>query len=163
MRRKFTTQFKAQVVRELLRDSKTIAQIVSEYEVGATQLSEWKQVVVRGLPRLFEDRQRTLESERAEHDREREELYARIGELTTQLNWLKKIWLRRCHDQNEWPWLSPLQKHFPWLTRRRCWGWIAVASIMSTDRNIGDQPAVPAFEFSTLTSILMALIAATIS
>jgi transposase-like protein len=49
MRRKFTTQFKAQVARELLRDSKTLAEIGSEYEVGSSQLSEWKQTAVKLL------------------------------------------------------------------------------------------------------------------
>lgn len=90
MRRKFTTQFKAQVARELLRDSKTLAQIASEYEVGNSQLSEWKQTAVKGLARLFEDEQQTLTAQQAEHEREKEELYARIGELSTQLAWLKK-------------------------------------------------------------------------
>ena len=89
MRRKFTSQFKAQVTREMLRDSKSLAQIASEYEVGATQLSAWKQTAVKGLARLFDDGQRTVEAERAEHVREKEELYARIGELATQLAWLK--------------------------------------------------------------------------
>lgn len=90
MRRKFTTQFKAQVARELLRDSKTLAQIASEYEVGSSQLSEWKQTAVKGLARLFEDEQQTLVSQQAEHEREKEALYARIGELSTQVAWLKK-------------------------------------------------------------------------
>ena len=90
MRRKFTPQFKAQVTRELLRESKTLAQIASEYEVGSSQLSEWKQTAVKGLMRLFEDGQQTLETQQAEHEREKEELYARIGELSTQLAWLKK-------------------------------------------------------------------------
>ena len=90
MRRKFTTQFKAQVAREMLRESKTMAQIASEYEVASSQLSEWKQTVIKGLPRLFDDEARTLETQKVEHEREKEELYARIGELTTQVSWLKK-------------------------------------------------------------------------
>jgi transposase len=90
MRRKFTPQFKAQVTREMLREAKTLAQIASEYEVGSTQLSEWKQTAVKGLARLFDDEQQTLASQHAEHEREKEELYARIGELSTQLAWLKK-------------------------------------------------------------------------
>jgi transposase len=90
MRRKFTPQFKAQVAREMLREVKTLAQIASEYAVGSTQLSEWKQTAVKGLARLFEDEQQTLASQQAAHEREKEELYARMGELSTQLAWLKK-------------------------------------------------------------------------
>ena len=74
----------------MLREAKTLAQIASEYEVGSTQLSEWKQTAVKGLARLFDDEQQTLASQHAEHEREKEELYARIGELSTQLAWLKK-------------------------------------------------------------------------
>jgi hypothetical protein len=45
---------------------------------------------LEGLPSLFESERRGEKALRAAHEKEKEELYAQIGRLTTQLNWLKK-------------------------------------------------------------------------
>lgn len=55
MKKKFSAGFKAEVARELLQETKTFAQINSEWGVAPTQLSQWKQIVLKGLPSLFED------------------------------------------------------------------------------------------------------------
>jgi transposase len=39
---------------------------------------------------LFEDHRKEENRQTAEHERQLNELYAEIGRLTTQLNWLKK-------------------------------------------------------------------------
>jgi transposase-like protein len=90
MRKRFTTQFKAEVARELLREEKPMSRIASERGVAATQLNEWKATASKGLVRLFEDEQRDIEKLRAAQEEERATLYAEIGRLTTQLTWLKK-------------------------------------------------------------------------
>lgn len=53
-KRQHTANFKAQVVQELLKEEKTIAQIAAEYEVHPTQLRRWKAIVVEGMPSLFD-------------------------------------------------------------------------------------------------------------
>ena len=90
MRKRFTPSYKAQVVRELLREEKALAQISSEYGVAATQLSAWKATALKGLPSLFEDEHRGVEQVKAAHERQVQELYGEIGRLTTQLAWPKK-------------------------------------------------------------------------
>ncbi len=50
MRKHYTASFKAQVVQELLKEDKTIAQIAAEYEVHPTQLNKWKSTALAGLP-----------------------------------------------------------------------------------------------------------------
>ena len=60
MKKQFSTSFKAEVVRELLQEAKTFAQISSERGVAPTQLSQWKQIALKGLPSLFEDGQREI-------------------------------------------------------------------------------------------------------
>jgi transposase-like protein len=92
MRKRFTNQFKAAVALELLRGDKTIGQIASERKVAPTQLSQWRAAVLKGLPSLFEDEQRAVDKLQAEHEAEREKLYAEIGRLTSELNWVKKRW-----------------------------------------------------------------------
>lgn len=90
MRKRFTPSYKAQVVRELLKEEKTLAQISTEYGVAATQLSAWKATALKGLPGLFENEHTAVEGVKAEYERRLQELYGEIGRLTTQINWLKK-------------------------------------------------------------------------
>ena len=89
MKRQHTASFKSQVVQELLKEEKTIAQIAAEYEVHPTQLRRWKSIVVDGLPGLFEEKD-SLSAVRAEYEERLNELYADIGRLTTQLTRVRK-------------------------------------------------------------------------
>ena len=89
MRKTYTAHFKAQVVLELLKDEKTLAQLASEHGVHPNMLREWKAIALRALPGAFEKRD-TVAAARAAHEQQVHELYAEIGQLTTQLNWLKK-------------------------------------------------------------------------
>jgi transposase-like protein len=89
MRKSYSPTFKAQIVQELLREEKTIAQLAAEHGVHPNQLSKWKTIALKGLPGLFEERT-TVESLRSAHEVELTALYAEIGRLTTQVAWLKK-------------------------------------------------------------------------
>lgn len=90
MRKRYTNVFKAQVVQELLREEKTIAQMAAEHGVHPNQLSKWKATALKGLPSLFNDEQKAVEAVKAAHEQQVNELYTEIGRLTTQLAWLKK-------------------------------------------------------------------------
>ena len=90
MRKKYTPQFKAKVVQEILREEKSISQIASKYSVHPTQLRKWKRQVLEGLPDLFMSESKGKSDEIKKLETEQERLYAEIGRLTTQLNWLKK-------------------------------------------------------------------------
>jgi transposase-like protein len=89
MRKRYSTAFKTQIVLELLKEEQTVNQLAAHHGVHPTQLRAWKKQVLDGLPNLFEQ---SPEAARlaATQDREREELFAQIGRLTTQLAWLKK-------------------------------------------------------------------------
>jgi transposase len=89
MKKQHTANFKSQVVQELLKEDKTIAQIAAEYEVHPTQLRRWKAIVVEGMPSLFEEKD-SIVAMRAEYEERLNGLYGDIGRLTTQLTWLKK-------------------------------------------------------------------------
>ena len=89
MRKRYTTAFKAQVVLELLKEEKTLTQLAAEHGVHPTQLRDWKKQVLDGLPHLFAVSPEAARLAAAQ-EREREELFAQIGRLTTQLAWLKK-------------------------------------------------------------------------
>ncbi len=89
MRKRYTTAFKVQVVLELLKEEQTINQLAAKHSVHPTQLRDWKKQVLEGLPALFEQSPETVR-QAATQERERDELFAQIGRLTTRLDWLKK-------------------------------------------------------------------------
>lgn len=89
MKKSYTSAFKAQVVLELLKEEKTLAQLSSAYSVHSSVLRDWKAHALSHLSSLFEKRDDLAERE-ATHTKQVEELYAEIGRLTTQVNWLKK-------------------------------------------------------------------------
>jgi len=84
-----TATFKAHLVRELLREDKTISQIATAHGIHPNQLSKWKAVALQGLPGLFERRDATSVLQAA-HAQQITDLYAEIGRLTTHVAWLKK-------------------------------------------------------------------------
>ncbi len=90
MRKHYSPAFKAQVVLELLKGEKTIAQIASEQHVHPTQLNKWKAVALKELPKLFTDDHKAKTEITTTHQKELDELYAEIGRLTTHVAWLKK-------------------------------------------------------------------------
>jgi putative transposase len=90
MRKRYSDAFKAEVVLELLKEDKTIAQIASERHVHPNQIYEWKRTVLNDLATLFSSDHKGEAALRAEYEKRLEALYAEIGRLTTQVNWLKK-------------------------------------------------------------------------
>lgn len=85
----YTATFKAQVVQRLLTEDQPLNQIAAECGIHPRRAQEWKALVLEGMPSLFE-RGQTIDKLQTEHEQEREQLYAEIGKLTTQVNWLKK-------------------------------------------------------------------------
>ena len=87
MKKRYTPTLKAKIVTELLKEEKTLAQLSSEYGVCTKQLTRWKNHVLTEMPSLFENKN---EQKRQKYESKINELYAEIGRLTTQVNWLKK-------------------------------------------------------------------------
>ncbi len=91
IKKTYSTEFKIKVVREILREEKSLAQIASSYGVHVNVITRWRDQALAGLPALFDDKvARDQAAKEAEWENEREGLYAEIGRLSTQLGWLKK-------------------------------------------------------------------------
>lgn len=56
IRKTYTTEFKVKVVREILREEKSLSQIASEYGTHTNVISRWRDQALAGLPALFDDR-----------------------------------------------------------------------------------------------------------
>jgi|GEM_PF-800623 len=91
MRNTYTPEFKAKVVREVLREDKTLSQVAAAHGLHPNLVSQWRDQTLAGMVSLFS---RTKENDwaakEAAHEQEKQDLYAEIGRLTTQLSWLKK-------------------------------------------------------------------------
>ncbi len=90
MKKHYTAQQKAKIVLEILKEERSIVQIASEHGIHSNQLYKWKAQVLEKLPDIFDDEHKDEKAQKAEYERERKELYAEIGKLSTQLSWLKK-------------------------------------------------------------------------
>ena len=89
MKKTYTPTFKAQVVQELLKETKTITQLAAEHSVHPNVLRDWKATVLKGMAGLFEKGD-SIESLRIAYEQQLDDRYAQIGRLTTQVTWLKK-------------------------------------------------------------------------
>lgn len=89
MKKVYTPAFKAQVVQELLKETKTLAQLATEHGIHPNVLRDWRTTALSGLPTLFEKTD-SVASLRASYEQQLEDLYAQIGRLTTHVAWLKK-------------------------------------------------------------------------
>jgi len=85
-RKKHTPQLKTKVAVEALKERKTTAQIASQFEVHAAQVSSWKKQALDILGEGFKGpATRKIEGEFTQ-----EMLYSQIGQLKVELDWLKK-------------------------------------------------------------------------
>lgn len=84
-RKHHTAVFKAQVVTQILRDDKTLAQIAAEHGLHPNQLSQWKATALGALPALFKRSDDAQAAGRAAQEKQAERLYEQIGRLTKHL------------------------------------------------------------------------------
>ena len=87
MRKRYSAAIKAKIVIDLLKEEKTLAQLASEHEVSTKQLTRWKNYAIAEMVHLFEPK---TDQHQAKYEAKINALYAEIGRLTTQVNWLKK-------------------------------------------------------------------------
>ncbi len=84
-RRRFTGEFKAQVVLELLSGAKSAAELCRQHQLSPQLLGQWKSELLARAPQIFEqDQVRSVEQERIA------ELERLVGRLTMQLEIAKK-------------------------------------------------------------------------
>ena len=89
-RKLYSPEEKARLALEAIRGERTINEIAAENNVHPNMLSRWKREAETNMMQLFRDD--SAKERRAQKAREGElqELYAQIGRLTAQNEWLKK-------------------------------------------------------------------------
>jgi transposase len=86
-RKTFNSTLKAKVALEAVRGVKTINQIALDHKVHPTQVNVWKKELLDNAADLFEGKRGPKPID-AQSDPDR--LYAKIGQLNMELDWLKK-------------------------------------------------------------------------
>jgi transposase-like protein len=86
-RKRRSAEFKFKVALEAAKGTKTLSELSSEYGVHTTQISEWKNQLLRDGVSVF-----STTTARQQRDQEalQGELYEQIGRLKMELEWLKK-------------------------------------------------------------------------
>jgi transposase-like protein len=87
MRQKFDPALKAKVALEAIRGEKTVAELSSEYNVHASQITQWKQELLRRSVEIFS---KPDTSAHEQQQKTTDKLHQTIGELKVENDWLKK-------------------------------------------------------------------------
>lgn len=86
-RKSYDSRLKVQVALEALKNQRTISQIASEYGVHPNMVTQWKQRLLNELPDIFNNKH---QKNKQDNETLKAELYRQIGQLTVELDWLKK-------------------------------------------------------------------------
>jgi len=86
-RRKFSPEFKAKVAFEAAMNQQTLADLSKKYEVSPVMISKWKSEFIENMSTVFERFPRKAEET---ENPELEKLYAQIGQLKVENDFLKK-------------------------------------------------------------------------
>lgn len=85
-RRRFSAAFKADVAIEALKERETLPELSVRYGIHGNLIKRWKQEFLERSAEIFE----TSPPEQ-DFEAEKERLYAKIGKLEMERDWLKKI------------------------------------------------------------------------
>ena len=89
-RKHWTPEEKAAIVLEILREESTLAQIADKYGTTQPQLSKWKSEFIGNMSAVFNKKpDDSVKAARALKE-EKEALEKKVGQLTMEMEWLKK-------------------------------------------------------------------------
>lgn len=89
-RKTYSPAEKAKIVLEVLREESTLNEIATNYGVSPQLISRWKVEFIENMPAVFDKKNTEVEQLKKEHSSEKEGLINQIGQLTVDVNWLKK-------------------------------------------------------------------------
>ena len=73
---------------EALKGIKTIQEIAKDFDIHPVQVSDWKKAMLEGATGIFGSTREKSNSE--DFERQRDELHAKIGQLSVEVDFLRK-------------------------------------------------------------------------
>lgn len=90
-RRNFSAKFKSDLVIELLKGEKDLNTLATENNIQPNLLRNWKREFLNNASAVFDDkREENLKEKLVEERKEKAEYTKKVGQLTMQVDWLKK-------------------------------------------------------------------------
>jgi transposase-like protein len=86
-RQQFTADFKAKVALEAIRGERTVSELASRYKVHPNQIGQWRKHLQAHIAEVFASGRSSPEEQQKELV---DTLYQQIGQLTVELEYLKK-------------------------------------------------------------------------
>ena len=84
-RQKHSGACKAKVAIEALQERETLAELSKKFGIHPNQITRWKKEFLERAPQLFEKSQPI-----DDHEKEKEKMFAKIGQLEMERDFLKK-------------------------------------------------------------------------
>jgi len=79
--------FKAKVALAAIKSDKTGAELANEFQVHTTQITQWRKLLKDSIIEIFSARRNKKDKENQELI---DQLYMQVGQLTVELDWVKK-------------------------------------------------------------------------
>ena len=98
-RRKFSAEFKAKVALEAIKNEKTLAELSHQFEINPVTISKWKNEFLERMAVIFENGSAKNPKEKSP---DIDQLYAQIGQLKVENDFLKKSAKRLGISDKEW-------------------------------------------------------------
>ena len=90
-RRNFSAKFKTDLVIEAIKGEKTINEIAAENNIQPNLLRNWKNEFLQNASIVFDEKRDENIRQKLEEERAEKAAYAKkVGQLTMQVDWLKK-------------------------------------------------------------------------
>jgi transposase-like protein len=92
--KKYSSDFKLKVALKYLSNNFTIAQICSEFNISKATLSNWVKQFRTNISNVFSDNlisNKATKIKEKQAEKEIENLYKKIGQLTVERDFLKKV------------------------------------------------------------------------
>jgi len=99
LRRKFSADFKAKVAIEAIKNQKTLAELSQQYEINSVTISKWKSEFLENMSVVFESGHKKKDNPGT---LELDQLYAQIGQLKVENDFLKKSAMKLGVSVKEW-------------------------------------------------------------